>query len=280
MTHYTFSIDIPHARDVQKIVNGAVLPKVTQAVQAIACQAQANWKRAVYDARLWSGEKTPYIESIAVRMTGPFSAVVSSDYRYADEIENGRPARDLKKMLDTSAKVRRTKDGRRFLVIPMRHNTPGNDAHAPSLPPAIGKLALDLSRSSVTGSGARPSGETTILSLKTGMTAAKKQTPYLSDRKTHQTYMVGNSQYAWGERMTPQMLSGQSKADRKKYAGMVRMKNATGGSSYLTFRIMMERSAGWVVPAKPGLFLAKKVVDELQPQADAVLTGAFKDSFV
>jgi hypothetical protein len=278
MAQYTLTIDIPNAQDIKQIVNGAVLPKITQAVQAVACQAQANWQRAVYDAKLWSGEKTPYMASIKVEMTGPFSAVVSSDYQYAAEIETGRPAKDLKKILDTSSKVRRTKDGRRFLVIPMRHNTPGNDAHAPAMPPAVGALALKLSHSSVTGSGMRPAGEVTILSPKSGMQAARKQTPYLSDRKTSKTYMVAKNQTAWGDRLTPQMLSGQSKSDQKKYAGMVRMKEATGGSTYLTFRIMMEGSTGWVVPAKPGLFLVKKVADELQPQADAVLAEAFKRS--
>jgi len=276
MAQYTFTIDIPNALEVKQIVNGAMLPKITQAVEAIAYRAQANWQRAVYDARLWTGEKTPYMASIKVDMTGPFSAVVSSDYQYADEIETGRPARDLKKMLDTSSKVRRTKDGRRFLVIPIRHNTPGNDAHAPSMPPAVGKLALKLSHSSVTGSGTRPSGEITLLSPKSGMQVAAKQTHYLSNHKTGKTYMVNKSQTAWGDRLTPQMLSGQSKADQKKYAGMVRMKESTGGSNYLTFRIMMEGSTGWVVPAKPGLFLAKKVADQLQPQADAVLAEVFR----
>lgn len=279
MAEYTFSIDIPSPQDVQKIVNGTVLPKIRQAVEAIANQAKFNWQRAVYDARLWSGEKTVYMASITMEMTGPFSAVVRSDYQYADEIDNGRPAKDLKKMLDTSSKVRRTKDGRRFLVIPMRQNTPGNDALAPSMPPEIGKLALNLSASNVTGSGTRPAGEITIISRKSGMQASTHQTPYLSDRKTGKTHMVANNSYAWGQRMTPAMLHGQSKSDQRKYAGMVRMKEASGGSTYLTFRVMMEGSPGWIVPAKPGLHLVKKVVDELQPLADAALTEAFKRDF-
>jgi hypothetical protein len=279
MAQYTFTIDIPRPDDVAKIVNSAVLPRITQAVEAIANQARYNWQRAVYDARLWSGEKTPYMESITMRMTGPFSAVVESDYQYADEIETGRPTRDLKKMLDTSTKVRRTKDGRRFLVIPMQHNTTANDAHAPPMPPAIGKIVAGLAHSSVTSSGTRPAGEVTLISPKTGMQAADKQSPYLSSHKTGKTYLVPKHDYAWGERIKPSMLKGQSAADKKKYAGMVKMKEASGGSSYLTFRVMMEGSSGWVVPAKPGLYLAKKVVDDLQPLADKALAEAFKRTF-
>ncbi len=276
MTQYTFTLDLPSADEVSKIINSAVLPKVTQAVEAIANQVRTNWQRAVYDARLWSGEKNPYMASITMQMTGPFSAVVSSDYRYAEEIETGRPARDLKRMLDTSPKVRRTLDGRRFLIIPMRHNTTGSDAHAPSMPEAIGQLAANLKHSTVTGSSQRPAGQLTILSAKTGMSAAKKQTPFLSSHSNQSAYLVNQSHYQWGERIKPAMLRDQSKADQRKYAGMVRMKESTGGSTYMTFRVMMEGSNGWVVPAKPGLYLAKKVVDELQPLAETAIQEAFK----
>jgi hypothetical protein len=278
MTQYTFSIDMPSNKDIEKIVNGTVLPRITQAVHAIAEQARINWQDAVMKARLWSGEKAPYVASIKMQMTGAFSAVVSTDYKYADEIETGRPPRDLKKMLDTSSKVRRTKDGRRFLVIPLRHNTPGNDALAPSMPADVYEMAKGLSASSVTGSGTRPSGEVTILSRKTGMHPTCSQSPYLSHIKSGNHYLVNKSSYAWGERLTSAMLQGQSKADQKRYAGMTRFKNSTGGSSYLTFRIMMEGAKGWMVPAQPGQYIAKKVADELLPLAEKAIAEALKRS--
>jgi len=278
MTQYTFSLDLPSNDDIKKIVNGAVLPRITQAVHAIAQQARINWQDAVMHARLWSGEKVPYIASIKMEMTGAFSAVVSTDYKYADEIENGRPPRDLKKMLDTSNKVRRTKDGRRFLVIPLRHNVPGSSALAPTMPTDVYQMAKGLSASSVTGSGTRPSGEVTILSPKAGMRTARTQTPYLSHIKSGSHYLVNKSSYAWGERLTPAMLHGQSKAEQQKYAGMTRFRTSTGGSSYLTFRIMMEGATGWIVPAQPGQYLAKKVADELAPLAEKAVTEALKRS--
>jgi len=278
MAHYTFTIDMPSSQDIEKMVNGIVLPKVTQAVQEIAEIARGNWQDAVNNARLWSGEKKPYIASIKVQMTGPFSAVVSTDYQYADEIENGRPSRDLKKMLDTSTKVRRTKDGRRFLVIPMRHNTPGNDAHAPSMSAAVHAIAKKLSLSSVRSSGQRPSGEVTLFSGKSGMQAACQQTPFMSHLKGGAHYLVNKSHYAWGGRLTPAMLHGQAKPDQWKYAGMARFKNATGGSTYMTFRIMMEGSSGWVVPAQPGKYLARNVAEGLAPLADTIMSEAFKGS--
>ena len=278
MAHYTFTIDMPSSQEIEKMVNGIVLPNVTQAVQEIAEVARANWQDAVNNARLWSREKKPYIASIKMQMTGPFSAVVSTDYRYADEIEHGRPSRDLKKMLDTSTKVRRTKDGRRFLVIPMRHNTPGNDAHAPSMPAGVHAMAKKLSLSSVRSNGQRPSGEVTLFSGKSGMHAAGQQTPFLSQTKGGAHYLVNKSNYAWGGRLTPAMLHGQSKSDQSRYAGMTRFTNATGGSTYMTFRIMMEGSTGWVVPAQPGKYLAKNVAEGLAPLADKIMSEALKRS--
>jgi hypothetical protein len=59
---------------------------------------------------------------------------------------------------------------------------------------------------------------------------------------------------------------------------MARFKTSTGGSSYLTFRIMMEGSTGWIVPAQPGKYLAKNVADALEPLAEKIVAEALKRS--
>ena len=283
MPDYKISIDLPSSQEIEAIVNQAVLPKVAQAIRAIAVQAQINWQDAVSKARLWSGEKTPYIESIKINYLTPFSAEIVSDYKYAADIETGRPPRDLKQMLNTSDKVRRTKDGRRFLVIPLRHNTPGNDALGPAMPTSVYNIAKNMSKSKVVSQGFRRSGEVTILSAKSGMRAAKEQPAFLSTMKGRRPgsgmsmhHLVNKNHYSWGDSMTPQMLSKQSKADQKRYGGMKRMATSTGGSSFLTFRVMMEGSSGWIIPAQPGKYIAKKVADDLGPLADKVIQEAFK----
>lgn len=263
-------------------VNAKVLPLLHQTVKAVAKQTAADWQQAVYKAKLWSGEKDAYAQSIKWEMTGEFSAYVSTDYRHAAEIETGRPPRDLKKMLDTSQKVRRTEGGKRFLVIPMRHNTPGNNAHAKAMPAAVHALAKAMAPSSVVGQGMRPSGEVTRLSPKTGMQPSAKQSPFLSNPKTRQAAMAASRQYAWGGRMTAGMLKGAGldAKDVKRYAGMVKMNTSTPGgaksSSYLTFRIMMDGQKGWIIPAQPGLYLARNVAQAMQPKAEAAFTEAVK----
>lgn len=260
------------------VINAQVVPLLNQAVRAVAQQTAIDWQKAVYQAKLWSGEKDAYAQSIKWEMTGDFSATVSTDYKLAGEIETGRGPRDLKKMLDTSLKVRRTQGGKRFLVIPMRHNTPGNGALANAMPQAVHNLASAMTPSRVVGKGQRPSGEVTMLSPKAGMHPAAKQSPYLSDPKSKQAASVVARKYAWGGKLTAGALkgAGMDAATVKRYAGMVKFPDGSGGHSHMTFRIMMEGSKGWIIPAQPGKYLARDVAQAMQPKAAAAFAAAIK----
>lgn len=278
MADLKLSFDLGTTLDVLKVVNKQVFPLVNQAVRAVAAQTAADWQSNIYQAKLWSGEKDAYAKTITWKMTGDFSAVVESDYRYDQDIETGRPPRDLKKMLDTSTKVRRTEDGRRFLVIPLRHNVKKlEDA-------GIYGMAKDLGASTITGQGDRLSGEVTQMSPTGGMSPAPEaqQTPFLSNPKTRQAQTVRQNIYAWGERLKAQAMKdkGVPLATRKWAQGMVRFDTSTptGGksSAYLTFRIMMEGSGGWVVPAQPGQHIAQKTTDAMRPKAQAAFAEAIK----
>lgn len=281
MAEFRISIDLDVMLDATTaVVNEQVFPLLNQAVRAVAQQAQVRWMEAVYRAKLWDGEKTAYMESIQVQMTGPFSALVWSDYKHAEEIEAGRPARDLKSMLNTSTKVRTTKDGRRFLVIPFRHGTPGNEAHGPAMPSAIYQAAKQLSASRVVGQSTRPSGEATALHPKFGMRPMKNQPQFLSNPKTRGAYLVPKHHYSWGDRLPAGMLGPNPQGKTDRYAGMVRFDSRTPGgkrySTYLTFRILMEGSSGWIVPAKPGLHIAERVAEEMKPLAEQAFREAVK----
>jgi hypothetical protein len=269
-----FSFDLGSTLDLQGIVNKQVFPLLNQAVRAVAQQTAANWQANVYQAKLWSGEKDAYAATIKWSMTGDFTAVVESDYRYDLEIENGRPARDLKKMLGTSLKVRRTEDGRRFLVIPLRHNVSKLEKAG------IYDMASELNASTIVSQSERPSGEVTRLSPTSGMAPSANQSPYLSNAKTKQAQMVNKNHYAWGDRLKKGAMKGAgiSPAVRGWAAGMHRFDTSTPGgaksSTFLTFRIMIEGSQGWVIPAQPGQDIAKKTVEAMQPKA----TKAFEEA--
>lgn len=235
-------------------INEKVAPLMNQAVRAVAMATQAKWQESVMRAKLWSGEKDAYVKSIKVEMTGPFSAFVSADYKHAPEIETGRPPRDLKKMLDTSMKVRVSKKGVRYLIIPFRHGVPGSNTNP--MPPDIYRQAKALTASTVVGQTKRLSGADAW------------------DIKTRKPAMVNQNIYKWGGRLTGDNIP-------RNQQGMVRFNTSTPGtkrSTYLTFRVMSQKSSGWIVPAQPGQFIAKKVADEMRPKAEAAFAEAVKRS--
>ncbi|WP_175787421.1 hypothetical protein [Burkholderia anthina] len=257
MAAYSITLDLPTQGDIQQVVLGTAYPLLGQAVRAIAQEAEMRWKHAINQARLWDGEKKAYINSIKVNYLSGLSAEVVSDYKYADEIENGRPPRDLKDMLQTSTKVRVNKKGKRYLIIPFRHNTPGNTAHAPDMPPDVYALAKDMAPSKVTGMTTRQSGQ-----------------------KGMRHVSVPQAIYKWGDRL-PAGLAPKLRSTHKTdpYAGMYRFTTSTPNqqsSTYLTFRTMVEGSPGWIVPAKPGLYLARNVAEQLQPAATKAIETAMQ----
>lgn len=267
MAEFRISIDLDVVLDAATAaVDETVLPLLAQAVRAVAQQTQVRWAEAVYRAKLWDGEKTAYMDSIQMKMTGPFSALVWSDYEHAEEIETGRPARDMKRMLDTSMKVRVSKNGKRYLVIPFRHNAPGGSAHAPEMPAFVYAMAKQLTPSRVVGQGTRVSGTGAF------------------DVKTKKHFLVTRNLYKWGESLSfgpdanPRGMAGWGRD--KRYQGMYRFLTTTPGggrsSSYLTFRTMMEGSPGWIIPAQPGLHLAENVSREMQPLAEQAFTEAVR----
>jgi hypothetical protein len=277
-TQFNISLQLPSVDQLIRVINGATFPLAAKAVAAIASETSFRWKESVARARLWQGEKTPYIQSIKVRVLNDLNMEVYSDYKYAQEIEEGRPPRDLKLMLNTSTKTRVSQKGRRFLVIPMRHNTPGNDALAPAMPTSVYELAKEMIPTEVTGMGQRYSGEEVNLSPTSGMTHSGQNPNFLSNPATKSAFMVPRANYSWGGKLSRGALlaAGASKQDAKLFAGMVRMKESTGGSTYLTFRTLAEGSPGWITKPVPGKHIAQKVAQQMQPLATAAIGEAMK----
>lgn len=276
---YRFEISADVQLQISALIDKQVFPLLHQAVRAVAKQTAFDWQESVQRQKLWSGEKDAYAKSIKWDMTSDFAAVVEATYDQAGPIETGRGARDLKTMLNTSGKVRRTTDGRRFLVIPFRHNTPGNGSSA--MPTSIFKLAKAMETSSITAQAQREAGQVTKLSPKFGMQKAAKQTPFAS-KLTGGALMTAARSYQWGGRLSRAAIkeAGMDPATQKKYAGMVRMNTSTPGgaksSGYMTFRIMMEGSKGWIAPAQPGKFIARDVITRMQPKAAQAFEQAIK----
>lgn len=257
------SVDLSGVLQARPVVDAQILPLLHQAVGAVAQATNNQWKEAVFRAPLWEGERDAYVQSISWRWTGDFSAEVEATYRYAEEIETGRPERDLKRMLDSSTKVRMSKQGKRYLIIPFRHNIPGAEARGRPMADHVYEQAKMLTASRITGQTKRPSGTGAF------------------DRQTRQRLTVNQNLYKWGDRLPAGLvrkLRSHHKTDPA--AGMVRFSapsgRSTNYSTYMTFRVMHEDSTGWIVQARPGLNIAKGVVEQIQPKAEAAFGEAIK----
>ena len=249
-------------------VNADAFPNLAGAVGMIAQAAHQQWIAFANGAPMPNGKVIrnrtgEYARSIQIRHTGPFAAEVFSDLRYAQGIEEGMPARDLKKMLDTSFKVRLSAKGLRYLIIPFRHSAP-NSVMGSNMPEALHEWWKNGVASQITGRYERISGTGAF------------------DIKTRKAITVPAWKYRWGTRVGKTDLEGLGiggkEADRLK--GMVMFRKPGGGrggsghTQYITFRVMSEKSKGWIAPAVEGKWPARTVADGLRPIAEAAFRHA------
>lgn len=259
MSTFNVSVDLSGLLNATAGIRESTLKRTHEAVGLIAQQAYMDWAGLIKEAQIYDKYRTDYAASIKWEWRGDFSASVFSEYQHANNIEFGWPERDLKKMLDTSMKVRVSAKGKRYMIIPFRHNNPESKSSS-AMPFHVYAEARNLAASSVIGSTFRLSG--------TGAYHMKTRTPI----------KVNKSVYKWGDSL-PAGLTEKLKPHHKTdiHAGMYRFNASSGNesrSSYITFRVMSEDSKGWIVKAKPGLNLAQNVAERLQPLAEQVISQA------
>jgi len=270
MTDYLVKVDMADLASVSGMIDKTVFPRLSQTVAFLVEQGYESWVQSVRQANgVWKGDKARYEDSLKRSMTGDFSGEIWTHLKLAEEIDEGRPERDLKRMLDSSTKVRVSGEGNRYLIIPFRHNIPGQTAWNKAMPTQIYAQAKKLAQSRLTGKGMRPTGE--------GYAGGT----FLSDPKTKSKYLVASSSYDWNGRL-PAGLAEKMKPHHTTdiYAGMVKMAaNSKKGksSTYLTFRIMSEapnQKDKWIIGQKPGLFLAKDIEQKIQGIAEKSFSSA------
>lgn len=264
----TFSIAVDLGNiPVGAALNAGTLPHLSHAVKSLVEGAHQRWLgyamgMPLPDGKVINNRSGTYSRSILIKQTGEFSGEVFSELPYAESIENGTPARDLKKILDSSMKVRLTRDGRRYLIIPFRHQTPGAVGTTNVMPPEVHEWWQGKEKSFVTSTFRRNSG--------TGA----------YDIKTRSLITVEARKYHWGHRLGKADIAamGIHGKEAKRMVGMVNFRNPGTGnhSSYITFRCMVEGSKGWNAKAVEGKHPAKTVADAMRPIAEEMFKAALQ----
>ncbi len=264
-SQFRIAVDLSDLMPEGSALTADAFPALSYAVKRIAAAAHEQWVAYAHGAPLPSGDTInsrsgTYARSIQVADLGDFSSEIFSVLPYAKAIEEGTPARDLKDMLRTSLKVRLTKDGRRYLIVPFRHDNPNSLQNNP-MPQPVADWWKDKSRASshITGDFQRLSGTGAF------------------DRKTRQAITTPGRLYSWGSKLGKTDLAGMGihGKEAKRLAGMVQFRNPSGGhTQHLTFRVMVEGGKGWLAPAQAGKWPARTTADLFRPIAEEAFPAA------
>lgn len=260
-------LQLPFALPASAPINRHLFPRTAAAVEGLATAGARFWRSYLMGAPMPSGRSISprsgaSARSVQVRELGDFSQEVYSDSPVVRYLEEGTRAYDMKRILQTSTKVRINKKGERYLIIPFRHGAPGAVGFRSVMPGFVHEQAKQLLASMVKSSGPSPN----VIGF--------------HSLRTRSLEMVTRSTYSWGGRLPAGLVARQAGHKTDRFAGMVRFNNPQGGhSQYLTFRVMREGSAGWIRPALPGYWAARAARDRLAPHAQQVLSAAFAEDW-
>lgn len=271
---YKVHFDLSNIYGFGAVFQNSLAPVLSQAVGQVAYGMAADWQEKILSAGgkggIYAEQRDAYAASVKVEFKpGDLQATIVSDYQQASDIEEGRPARDLKAMLNTSPKTRMAKDGKKYLIIPFYHTQA-------SLPPQVKKQALQMGPSWITGKkwASNGFGGGGIFVLRNTYHWDRAGDRFTSGKKNIKTHLsIGALPAGLAPKLQPFHAT-------DIYAGMRRMEQGTDKSArtgMLTFRVMKEGSPKWIVPAKPGLFLVRGVTERGQAQLDAAVSAAMSN---
>ncbi|HET8550859.1 MAG TPA: hypothetical protein VFM97_00095 [Gammaproteobacteria bacterium] len=246
-------------------LDAKTFPNLAYAVQMIAERGAEIWRgyasgKPLPDGKIIHARTGQYMRSITMRSLGDFAAEDYTDLSYAEALEKGTGPRDMKKMLNTSLKVRISKKGKRYLIIPFRHGTPGSVGFRSVMPEPVHMMWRGMRASRVTG------------------TFQEANHLGVHNLRTRAPMMVTRRKYKWGDRMSAAQLRAAGVRGRqlRHMTGMVHMQEPTthGHGQYLTFRVMSEDSKGWVTQGMPAFHPAKVTAEQLKPAAEKAFAEA------
>lgn len=259
-----------------EVFGSGTLPNTAQAVARSADAVVNIWSGvAAGSFKHATGDYLHHIEKgkIYPFNNDRFQAAVINQSTHARSVEYGRTSADIQKMLSTSDKVRVSKkDGKRYLVVPLRHGIPGSVEYAP-MPKEVYGVASGLTESRKTGSRIEPSQQ--------GAKSYKEAQMYLiqghPSGKTTQRF-----EYQWGGRLSKKMMVMSNIQDlgkspqwkSSKFEGMVKFPRDQKSSMYMTFRVIKEGTQGWTYP---GLHIAERAQKSSKFVVNRIIRQGFEE---
>lgn len=250
-----------------------LFPNQMRAVQELAEAGYRKWRayatgqEALPDGSTLRARSGDYARSIKLEQEGEHEYRIWSDGTIAPHnvnIEEGSSAWNMRDVLQTSRKARRSKRGDLYLIIPFRWGTPDTI---------------------VVGEYTGREMETEIYQAMRAKAASRITGTRLEPAVNYPGEEVERFTYRWGDRLTMTELVelGFDPEDRQtqRMEGMVRMEGSTPratSSTYLTFRTVSERSpaGSWEMPAREGKYPARAVFNWLQEKYPEIMEVALE----
>jgi hypothetical protein len=214
-------------------------------------------------------------------------ARVANRWRKAIYFENGWEPFDMKKALQTSDKVRISKDGKRYLIIPFEHGTPDTKTKR-AMPQEIYNEAVRLKPSII-------SNKYNEGSIRQATTIADADLLRRNNPKR-----VQRNGYEWGDKLTH--IKRAELEDGSIYKNMVKfetnpnivrdmvgaskfgLKNQTDNmrshSLYTTFRVMSEDSQGWMHPGLKAMNIRGETYAETKDEILQKISNGVKKDYL
>jgi len=304
-------------------LNKDILP---EAIKGAGSYFSKEWQTTA--ASKFKHTDSSYVQGIKEGIMYPFNSdplrfKIIHTAKYAYYLEYGFDSFDMKKALATSSKVRISKEGNRYLIIPFEHGTPGTTTKR-AMPKDVYSKATIL-RGTATGNDRNSYQEDTTTkgakNLRQSIRLEKRMEGVQQGAKSYleSLIMIDNNpkkveryNYKWGDKLADSnegilrtapktyIISENGKQKTvtapahktSPYSGMVRMSNnvqsprvskfSTGGASeanystYMTFRVMSEKSQGWIRPAQKPMNILKETVERCQPIVEQMLMDAVR----
>lgn len=292
MAEFRIAVDLSHLIPSGRLT---VFPHLAATVEAITLRVEEQWKRyasgePLPDGRTIGIRSGQYLRSIRHRQISAYSTEVRSDLAYADVIERGAPPFDMRRLLASSLKTRVSKKGKRYLIIPFRHDTGKALSGGNPMPEVMRLWWQDKAASFVLNQMRRP-----VHSDLWGRTPRPMHQVFAihpEDILQHGPLLtVAARNYWWGDRLGRADIERMNRsaggfvltagANAKRYQGMVnfRRPGKTGGaahSQFITFRTLSENAkpGSWIRPARAGYWPAKTTADIFRPVAEDLFTKA------
>ena len=232
-----------------EMIGGNKLPNTANAVQASTLMTQQAWvdkTKSVFDRPTGTYAKGIQQGLIYPNNDDPYSGSIINSAPHASYIEEGTQPHDMKRALFTSPKVKISKKGKRYLIIPFRHGTPSAGSHEGGVG-ANRAMLQTMPKSIYAQAKAMALGQ----QLRGTKDYGRRTQIAQRNPKDLSQLQIRKNPYTW--------KSGQ-------YEGMTKVRShpTAGGHHYMTFRIMHEDSQGWWHPGTPPLKLAENTAKEME----------------